>query len=415
MHDRPQTLSPVSVPATGGSDSAIRHVVGVMTGTSIDGLDAALVRIIGVGLAMRAELVRHVSWPLGALAAPLRAAAAQQPLTAGDFATMGHDFGMLHADAIASLVKNGPAPDLVVAHGQTVVHRPPVSWQLLNAAPIAHRFNCPVVCDLRQADLAAGGQGAPITPLADWILFRAAHEPVVVINLGGFCNITVLPGEQSCGDGVSPRTLIRGMDVCACNHLLNEAARVALGEPFDRDGAAALRGSLVPDATETLIQRLQAQHHEGRSLGTGDERAGWLDELTQRLARNHIRPDDLLATVVESVGRCIGHAVRDGLVALTPEHAMDERAQEQAPHARVIAAGGGARNEALLAAIARTATCPVRRSDAVGVPVECREAMGMAVLGALAQDGVPVTLPQVTGRGASIAPDGCWWRHGVAR
>ena len=111
--------------------------------------------------------------------------------------------------------------DLVVAHGQTVFHAPPASWQLLNAAPIARAVRAPVVFDLRQADLAAGGQGAPITPLADWIMLRA-HGPAAagraIVNLGGFCNVTILPS------GAGPEG-VRGMDVCPCNHLLDGVAR----------------------------------------------------------------------------------------------------------------------------------------------------------------------------------------------
>src|SRR5690349_11659226 len=139
----------------------MRRVVGCMTGTSIDALDASLVEIDGHGLAMRAKPVRNLTRDLGDLAPRLRALAEQQPMTAGQIAAIARDFALLHASAILELLA-GEKADLICVHGQTVFHQPPLSWQLMQPAPIAQAVGCPVVYDLRQADLAAGGQGAPI-------------------------------------------------------------------------------------------------------------------------------------------------------------------------------------------------------------------------------------------------------------
>jgi anhydro-N-acetylmuramic acid kinase len=174
-----------------------RHVVGVMTGTSIDGIDAALVRITGRDLEMQAELVGHVSHPLRNLADSLRRAAVQIPMSAGEFAQIAWMFGDLHANVIGDVLDDhNLGLDLICVHGQTVFHQPPISWQLINPAPIAARFACPVVSDLRQADLAAGGQGAPLTPIADWVLFRDPRKARAIANLGGFCNATILPRHE---------------------------------------------------------------------------------------------------------------------------------------------------------------------------------------------------------------------------
>lgn len=363
-----------------------RHVVGVMTGTSIDGIDAALVRIEGDGLAMRASLLRHVSQSLGDLRQPLRNAAGQQPMSAGEFARLARDFGLLHAEVIAKLVPDAP-PDLICIHGQTVFHQPPVSWQLVNPAPIAERFKCPVVFDLRQADLAAGGQGAPITPIADWILFRAANKTRAIINLGGFCNVTILPpraGTTSCPvtdelDG------IRGFDVCACNQILDAVAAQALGTPFDADGQAAQSGQASPRAAEELRGILEHQRRAGRSLGTGDEAIAWIKRHAATMTGN-----DLAASAVSAIAQTIAGAVN--------EHQSDE----------LILAGGGARNLALTQSIARFSGKPCMMSDALGVPIEAREAMCFAVLGALCADGVPITLPQVTGCRSPAPISGSW-------
>ncbi len=380
-----------------------RLVLGAMTGTSLDGLDLALAEVRGRGLGMQARFLRGRSVSLGALSNRLRAAADQAPLPARAFAELALDLGRLHASEMAALA-GGDAIDLAVVHGQTIVHAPPVSWQLMNPFPVAASLRCPVLSDLRQADLAAGGQGAPITPLADWVLFRAPHRRAI-LNLGGFANATALPpmagpstrgdgarGDAARGDGArgdatdaSLIDSIRGADLCACNHLLDRAARRALGAPFDADGATALSGRADRERLEVLAAALDRQRTGGRSLGTGDELAAAVDDACAAL-----EPAHALATVVGAVAASTARGLR----------ALDAGAEE------LIVAGGGARNRALLAALERSFGRPVRTSDALGVPIEFREAMEMAVLGALAVDGVPISLRAVTGRGAKTTSDG---------
>jgi 1,6-anhydro-N-acetylmuramate kinase len=369
-------------PSTG---SRSRLAVGTMTGTSLDGLDVALVAIGGEGLSMRATLVAHRSFPLG-LAARLRDACEGKPAPAGELAGLAREFGLAHVEAIRTTVGDR-RPDLVAVHGQTVFHRPPVSWQLVNPFPIADAFGCPVASDLRGADLAAGGQGAPITPLADWVLFRGPG-PRAVVNLGGFCNLTVLPPA---GDAKG-LAAIAGFDACACNQVLDAAARAALGRPFDADGAVAAGGSADAGATARLRATLDRQRSEGRSLGTGDEAAAWVTEHAPRLAAA-----DLLASAVAAVGGSIGAAIAASLAKAG--HPSE---------GEILLAGGGARNRTLAMAIATTAGLPCRTTGDLGVPIEAREAMEMAILGMLAHDGVPTTLPQVTGRRETATADALW-------
>ena len=354
-----------------------RLAIGTMTGTSLDALDITLVRALGEGLAMRVTIEGHATHDLGPLRARLRAACDGTPMRAGDFASLARDFGELHATAARAIAAGRPI-DLAAMHGQTVFHAPPVSWQLLNPWPVAQALGCPVASDLRGADLALGGQGAPITPLADWVLLRH-DEPTAVVNLGGFCNITWLPAEREGPAGV------RGADICPCNHLLDAAARAALGEPFDRDGAGASSGTPEPESQADLAALLARASAAGRSLGTGDEAVAWISANAQRLP-----PTTLLATVACAVGARIG--------ASAAAHAR-----------RVVLAGGGGRNRAVVAAIARAATpAQVLPSGDLGLPLDARESAEMAVLGLLAWDGHPITLPAVTRRGDGRARDGLW-------
>ncbi|MFM1867622.1 MAG: Anhydro-N-acetylmuramic acid kinase [Planctomycetota bacterium] len=362
-----------------------RFVVGTMTGTSIDGdLDAALVEITGSGIAMRTEFVVGHSHPLGDLAADLRRVASQEPLAASAIARIARAFGEAHADALSELCSRaGVSPDLAVLHGQTIFHAPPLTWQLLDPWPVATRLQCRVRYDLRSANTASGGQGAPITPLADFVLFGST-EDLIVMNLGGFINATLVPSRER---GIEA---IRGFDVCACNHLLDRVARTRLGTAFDKDGEAARRGivheSISRDISHAIAPELADDHRRDsiarRSLGTGDE-AARLVELT-----SHLSPSDACRTVADAIADA---AVR----VILPESV-------HAP-ARILLAGGSARNQALRAAIAHRTRLPVQTTaESHGIPIHMREAAEIAILGALADDGVRYALPQVTGTASHV-------------
>lgn len=357
-----------------------RVVVGCMTGTSIDALDVAVVRVRGRGLGMTVEFVRGHSAGLGAIGARLRAMADQEALTAGEIARVSREFALLHASAIRECLADQKAA-LVAVHGQTVFHAPPVSWQMFNGAVLAHELGVPVVFDLRGADLAAGGQGAPITPLADWVMFRSSKARAIV-NLGGFCNVTLLPASD--GAPVEAQAArIEGFDVCACNHVLDRIARETMGAAYDADGARAMAGTASAGAVGELQEALAAQSRGGRSLGTGDETWKWVDRW-----RGKVSASDLAASACAAMGATI--AARLGGAA------------------SVLVAGGGARNQALVKEIARSAGAPVETTAAAGVPIEFREAAAMAVLGALCADGVPITLPRVTGVKGPAPVAGVW-------
>jgi 1,6-anhydro-N-acetylmuramate kinase len=367
----------MKVPSTAVSADT-RHVVGTMTGTSIDGdLDAALVSITGRGLDMRARLVRGRSTPLGALADDLRRAASGTPLAAAEFARIAREFGDAHANAIDALCTEvGIRPDLSVLHGQTIFHAPPLSWQLIDPWPVVTRVGCRVRYDLRNANLASGGQGAPITPLADFVLFADDIRPKSILNLGGFANATMLPPRR---DGVGA---IAGLDLCPCNHLLDRVARTRLARPFDDHGRAARSGtpnaSLVDRIASALLASTRgAPRAPQRSLGTGDEALESVD------ATANLSPADACATVVEALASALAQRLREvGHGAGVP----------------IIVAGGSARHAVLRERLAIRTESPVETSEThASIPVESREAAGMAVLGALADDGVRYTLPQVVG------------------
>ena len=359
---------------------ASRVAAGCMTGSSVDALDVAWVRAEGRGHEMRAEILDYGQVDLGELREPLARLSHQEPFTANEIARLAHELGELHARALrpGGAVVAPPLAELVAIHGQTVAHDGQASWALFDPAPLSAWLQVPIVTDLRTVDRGADGEGAPITPLADWILLRSS-EPRQVVNLGGFCNITSLPAQNE-----SPAA-VTGRDVTPCNQLLDAAARRWFDLQYDADGERALAGQVDEDRIAVLRDGLVSVGGRGRSLGTGDEGFHLLDAL------DGLRGEDALATLVA--------AVADTIVKALP------------PPSEVLLFGGGAKNRALVSAF--ESRLEGRRVLIGGgadsrLDPTAREAAAMAVLGLLAADGVPITVPGVTGRGETFHLDGRW-------
>lgn len=361
-----------------------------MTGTSLDGLDVALVETTGRGWDLSVKLVSHRQADLDAVADALAELAGGTATRSVDVLRTARLLGAVHAEAVAALLSaaglSAADVDFVVAHGQTVWHAPDepgggMSWQLLDPWPIVRQLGVAVCHDLRQADLVAGGQGAPITPASDLVIYGDRADAVV--NLGGVCNVTVWSGAGTDGAATpsSQRVdLVRGGDVGPCNLLLDGLVqRLVPGAWYDVDGRRAAAGSVDDGAVAQIDTAVRAAIGTSRTLGRETFDAAWLDHLASEV-RGWPVPV-VLASAVEVVA---------GLLAA----ALAKRGAT-----RVVLAGGGARNQALAAAIDRRCGdgMTVTLSDDLGVPCEAREAMAMAVLGALCDDGVPITLPAVTG------------------
>ncbi len=350
----------------------IRYIIGCMTGTSVDGLSAALMKIEGQGLQMRASFQTAVDVPFGPIGPALRKIVEQVPATAEELTKIAWDFGVFHADSLEKIIQENQV-DLIALHGQTVFHAPPYSWQLINPVPVAQKFKIPIVYDLRASDLAQGGEGAPLTPLADFIFFRAA-ESRAIVNLGGFCNVTILPAieENALADLKSALEKIQGKDVCACNQVLDYLARALFQTSYDDNGQEASKGTLQDKPFDALVGLLSAQASGGRSLGTGDELSEWVAQFKDGYAAT-----DLARSACAAIAQVI---VNNTMMV-----------------ERLILAGGGILNLVLKEDIIARATVPVEISDAYGIPIASREAASWAVLGALSEDRIPITLSQVTG------------------
>jgi anhydro-N-acetylmuramic acid kinase len=354
-------------------------VVGLMSGTSMDGLDVAIAEFgfDGEQLSMTPLFATGVGWPK-----PLRdrlvAVLPPAATSVGEVCALDVEIGQAAADAVlAALAESGLRADLVVSHGQTVFH-----WisdgtargtlQLGQPAPIVEATGLPVISDLRSRDIAGGGQGAPLASTLDalWL----APEPGssgrrAALNLGGIANVSIVGG---------PGEPITAFDTGPANCLLDVAAQRLVGTPFDADGLIAASGSIRSD----LLQRLLADPYYlmPAPKSTGRERfhTAYVDDMLAALPA--VTGPDLLATLVELTAVTVADALRP--FDLT----------------EVIASGGGVRNPTLRAALARLLRpASLVTSDERGLPSDAKEAYLVALLGFLTWHGVPGVVPHATG------------------
>ncbi len=361
-------------------------VVGLMSGTSADGIDAAVVRIENEPPALAWELLAHLTLPHAeqTRAAILRCC---DPAT-GDVAqicelnfALGRAFGAAALAAIAAAGLRPAQVDLVGSHGQTIWHIPTgggaSTLQIGEPAAIAETTGLPVVANFRTRDVAAGGQGAPLVAYVDALLLAHSTHVRAAQNIGGIANVTYLPPAGTPG--------AFAFDTGPGNMLIDDAVRRATGGTlqFDRDGKLAAEGRM----SEALLTQLLVDPYfaERPPKTTGRERFG--AELGGRIWEEALRRGlsgrDVVATLTELTARSIAAAYRDFL----------PRAPEE-----VIVSGGGARNPMLMAALRRTmAPARVSTSDLFGLPVDAKEAVAFAILAYETWHGRPGNLPAATG------------------
>lgn len=364
------------------------RVIGLMSGTSADGVDAAL-----------------VEWPDDAAARPFRLIAFHSErfdralqdrihqLAAGrldgavvlrELAALDVLLGERFAAAAVAVAREAGVPlvaiDAIASHGQTVAHHPELraTLQIGDPSVIAERTGITTIADFRPRDLAVGGEGAPLAPFFHLAALADPSESRAVLNLGGIANLTGLPR------GGDPDAVL-AFDVGPANALLDTVVRSSSDgrESMDRDGARARRGRVDP----ALLARLLDDEYLRRAppKSTGRERYGWAEgeALTAAWTRAGRATDDLVATLVAFTAEAVARACHDFLGG--------------AP-ARLLVCGGGARNPALMDSLAAAlpGSC-VEPSDRQGVPGDAVEAMAFSLMGRNALLGIPNHLPRCTG------------------
>lgn len=356
--------------------------VGVLSGTSVDAVDAALVRF-----APEPELVATHTLPYPAeLRAELLALAVPgeneiDRLGAADVA-VGRHFARTVNELLTTQPEARARVRAVGSHGQTVRHRPaagtPFTLQVGDPNVIAAETGLPVAADFRRKDVALGGEGAPLVPAFHAAVFGAAGRARAVVNIGGIANVTLLPGD--------PHAPVRGFDTGPGNTLLDAWCRAQRGEAMDRDGAFAAEGRVQ----EALLRALLADDYFARPApkSTGPEyfSPAWLRERAAGFA-----PADVQATLVALTAQSIAEAVGAAGVM------------------EVFVCGGGARNPVLMRALAeRLPGASVQTTAALGVDPVWVEAMAFAWLAARRVRGEPGNCPAVTGARRAAVLGGLW-------
>lgn len=354
--------------------TSLRRAIGLMSGTSMDGVDVALIETDGAGVLVPGptSFLAYGDDDRIVLRAALDDAGGLQDRSArpGRLADADRRVTRRHAEAVERfLAEHGIDPgsvDVIGFHGQTVVHRPEraLTVQIGEGGSLARRFGVDVVSDLRAADMEAGGHGAPLVPVYHRALVEAAGlpRPVMLLNVGGVSNVTFLPAE---GDPVA-------CDTGPGNALLDDLMLDRTGQPFDRDGATAARGRVDEGALERLLDHPFFDGPLPKSL----DRNAFSREPVASLDTADAAAT-LTAFTAAAVARIVPH------LPGTPRE--------------VVVCGGGARNPTLLAELARRLPCPVSTADRHGWNADAIEAQAFAYLAVRSLLGLPLTFPTTTG------------------
>lgn len=348
--------------------------IGLMSGTSLDGIDAALIEIVPRGSGYALELLHFETHAFDdSVLAKLLAALPPQTGSVVAVADLHHVLGMAFADA-AQAAASGRPIGFVASHGQTVWHDGDrnVTLQLGDPFIIRERIRASVCFDFRSADCAAGGHGAPLVPYVDALLFASPNEDLVAVNLGGIANVTLLRADGA----------VTAFDTGPANMLMDAFVRTRTGgaQRFDRNGTLAASGSVDEELLATMLDDVYFKQLPPKS--TGRERFGerFLATHAQRLSQ--LSAEDALATLAELTAQTISDAVL----------ASDFRP------VRAIVSGGGARNRHLFARLAaRLSPATIETSDAMGIPAKAKEAIAFAVLGYETLRGRASNVPRATG------------------
>lgn len=355
------------------------RVLGMMSGTSADGIDVALVRISGASpsLSAKFEAHHHARFPARVREAILRIANGA-PTTAGEISQLNFSLGEEFGAATIAACKRWRVPlakiSLIGSHGQTIFHqgvaakflgsrRIASTLQIGEPSVIAARTGITTIGDFRPADMAAGGQGAPLVPFVDYVLYRDARRGRVALNIGGIANLTVIPPGASPGDVFAFDTGPGNMIVDA----LVEFATRGVAH-YDRDAKIAMRGEIIPALLDRLMREMYLRKAPPKTAGREQFGRAYTEKLIAWGKQHRAPTEDLVRTATVFTSLSIADALRRFVF---PRTRIDQ----------LIVAGGGARNPLMMVQLA--AVLPgieILPSSRFGVPSEAKEAFAFAVL-----------------------------------
>ena len=381
-------------------------VAGVMSGTSADGVDVAICRITASRSGdetPRIKLLGHVGFAYSkAVRKAVLGAMNAQAMSVAEMSRLNWRLGEVYADTVAKAVDRFNAKvELVACHGQTIYHQgaaamyagKPVraTWQIGEASVIAERLRVPVVSDFRPADMAAGGQGAPLVPMLDYTMFRHPTKSRVLLNLGGIANLTAIPAAAGIENVMAFDTGPANMVVDACMQRL-------FGKSFDRGGSTARRGTAIREVIDDLMRGGYFSAVPPKSCGREQFGHTFVLDFISRCKAAGAQDADVIATATTLSSESVLDAYRRFVWA---------HLGQAAPLAKVefVIAGGGVNNATLMAMISAglgPIGVRVRTIDELGIPSQAKEAVAFALLGWLTWNRLPGNVPAATGANRSV-------------
>ncbi len=377
-------------------------VAGVMSGTSADGVDVAICRIspaLQTGGTPRVKVLGHRAFPYSAsMRTAVLAAMDAKRTSAAEMSRLNWRLGEIYAECVAATASElHLKPELVACHGQTIYHQAIPSkhlganvrctWQIGEASVIAERLRVPVVSDFRPADLAAGGQGAPLVPMLDYCMFRHATRNRLLLNLGGIANVTALPASCHVND-------VLAFDTGPANMVIDAAMQKLYGRTFDSGGNAASRGRVLDEVIAKFMKGRYFPAPPPKSCGREEFGDAFAARFILACERASARKQDVIATATAFTSATILDAYTRFCRLHFEQCAPVARATE------MVIAGGGARNATLMHALREGFAAlgvNVLPKQSLGLAAEAKEAAAFALLGWLTWHGLPGNLPSATG------------------
>ncbi|MGA3011750.1 MAG: anhydro-N-acetylmuramic acid kinase [Terracidiphilus sp.] len=369
-------------------------VAGIMSGTSADGIDVAVVRVAPGRQRPKLTLLAHEGF---SFSAPLRravlAAMNATATSTAELARLNWRLGLAYAEAVDATVKRHALKlDLVGCHGQTLYHQPRAesyagkrfacTWQLGEVSAIAAAVGVPVVSNFRPADMFAGGQGAPLVPLLDYVLFADRRRGRVLQNIGGIANLTAIPAGAAADAVVA-------FDTGPGNMIMDALAQELFGKKFDRNGAIAARGKVLAEVMSAALRNPYFALKPPRTAGREQFGREYAAKFLASCRRHSRRPEDALATATALTAETIARSYKSFAHRGMKGSAVD-----------YIVSGGGARNATLMAMLAQGLEplgCEPASSEQFGLPAEAKEAAAFALLAWQTWHHLPGNVPKATG------------------
>jgi len=370
-------------------------VAGVMSGTSADGIDVAIVRISGAKLKLRLKLLTHthVAYPGPVRVAILKAMNASQ-ISVAELARLNFLLGELYSEGIrkAQEASGVRKLDLVGCHGQTLYHQGEgarflskniaCTWQTGEASVIAARLGVPVASDFRPADMAAGGKGAPLVPFLDYALFRHGRVGRILQNIGGIANLTAIPA------GAKPNQ-VTAFDTGPGNMVIDQIMQRFYDRPYDRNGAIAAEGNVVEAVLEELLRNPYFRLKPPKTAGREEFGREYADQLV-RVCKG-ARPQDIIATATALTAKSIAQSIEQFVLV---------RGGKKSNFRDYIVSGGGSQNRTLMRMLSeevRKLGLTLKKIDELHLPGQAKEAVAFALLAYQTWHKQPGNIPSATG------------------